>query len=310
MDENNIFNLPNMGLEEIVNKDKLEVGETNIGEMEFDKISDVTNATYVKGLFNEDIVDDMSSIKDEELIKSRESSYDSESSSDSREEDTSEDLFIDASEDLFREEKYSDEPEFENSVEEKFTKQESSKPQPNIKKRSSAHNKIIYEINLCVKNMKSEDIEVPQYNKNKIKKDPRYAAETLSMLKRTFDIEDISSMSMTVIHNCVKYVPVLFDGKRQVLGKRLPNMKGYDTSVQLKSSQLRRETDKVANNVRGKFGESSMSALRLANIFVIPLFTTFTKNNVSLPMNKLSPEELDDYSDESESESESDEVDF
>jgi hypothetical protein len=158
---------------------------------------------------------------------------------------------------------------------------------------STDHAKTILNIKNIKKDMTDIGLEWNAYDEARILKDPKYAEEIKNMLHDEFGEYTFSTGIREVILRTAMIIPAVFDGKRMVMGKVLPNMEGYDRRVKSKISNIKRETIMLARSTKKIIGEDIISVFQVFRTLGVPLITTYLENNMG--SDKYEKMDSDDY---------------
>lgn len=148
---------------------------------------------------------------------------------------------------------------------------------------SPIHRKLLHDIEDLKIDFDQMYINVKNYE-NRYKKaqlNINYASEYYHKLNSEFRNEDTASFFRELIIMGARFISSKCDGKNKFLGRRLPNLYGYDTAIKHKSNSLRKDTKKCAVVANKKIPENIFTAINLCRILIFPLFTVYHRNKDS-----------------------------
>lgn len=160
-------------------------------------------------------------------------------------------------------------------------------PPPKVEKKKEvrqtlkpeSHSKTLAEIDQIAGDLSLINLE-GSFDRERAAADPGYAQETYDQLLSTYEDNTFAMGIRELIIYLAGVVPVIFDGKREILGRRMPDMFGYDTAVKSKIVTVKRETLMMAKTIRLKIGENVGAIFNLIRLFVFPAWTTWKKNTL------------------------------
>lgn len=112
----------------------------------------------------------------------------------------------------------------------------------------------------------------------KAEKNFNWANEYYEYLHDKYVVDGTASFIRELIIMGTSVISSTFDGRRQIMGKKLPNLEGYDVSVQQRLSILKNETNCIAENVVHKISPNIIMFINIFRVLVVPLGTTYKKN--------------------------------
>jgi len=181
---------------------------------------------------------------------------------------------------------------------------------PTSKKQQSSisknHGAILLNIHDIETGSKELGIKQISYNKKRVRTDINYAIEINQLMQQEYDQNTLAFNMREFILFVVKFIPMIFNGERKVFKFTLPDLKGYDKEVNLRISELRRDSVTIAKKFNGVISKDLSSIYNFIKVLGFPLITTFMKNNCIDDEGSLSYEDHDimeeDIYDESSSE--------
>jgi len=164
------------------------------------------------------------------------------------------------------------------------------KKQPTINKN---HGAILLNIHDIETGSKELGIKQINYDKKRVRKDINYALEINQLMQQEYDQNTLAFNMREFILFVAKFVPMIFNGERKIYKLTLPNLKGYDKEVNLRISELRRDSVAIAKKFNGVISKDLSSIYNFIKVLGFPLITTFMKNNYSEDEGSLSYEDHD-----------------
>lgn len=197
---------------------------------------------------------------------------------------------------------------FEEAQQPQMVRYEDKKIRTPDGKKSRQHQEILNDIGDAENDLNELRLKIPQYDSKRITSDEQYANEIREILIEEYQNNVMASGLRELVLGIANLVPHVFNGKRVAFGAVLPDMDGYSTHVRMNITQIKRETLMISKSFRKRTGESTMTIIKMIQLFGVPLVTTYLKNNVWGGKKKVM--DIEDYNElESEEYEESDESD-
>jgi hypothetical protein len=146
---------------------------------------------------------------------------------------------------------------------------------------NETHLEMLESINKYVGALEKRKVPVPNYDKKKIKRDIKYAGETVRVLRNASDDNSFALSISSFIDLMLKMLCSFFDGRHEILGFKI-DLTGYDTAVRADFSTMYSDTVEFATVFRRKFGRKGMVGFNIFKTFGVNLGLTLYKNNSGL----------------------------